>query len=123
MSSPECIARTARHPVIVTVGGVGMASIRRLLADWAAVVVGILLGVPLGGVIFGLIMFPVVMVTGEIPVVLYVVVGVAMLVAARLLWVRAVRAEVRGFVLGLAIGSSLPIVVEVLRGYTARTGS
>jgi hypothetical protein len=107
----------------MTVGGVGMASIRRLLAEWAAVVVGTLLGVPLGGVIFGLIMFPVVMVTGEIPVVLDVVVGVAMLVAARLLWVRAVRAEVRGFVLGLAIGSSLPIVVEVLRGYTARTGS
>jgi hypothetical protein len=121
MSSPECIARTARHPVIMTVGGVGMTSIRRLLAEWAAV--GILAGIPLGVVIFGLIMFPVVMVTGEIPVVLDVVVGVAMLVAARLLWVRAVRAEVRGFVLGLAIGSSLPIVVEVLRGYTARTGS
>ena len=100
-----------------------MTSIRRLLADWAAVVVGMLLGAALGGVIFGLIAYPVWLVTGEIPVVIYVVVGVAMLVVARLLWVRAVRAEVRGFVLGLAIGSSLPIVVEVLRGYTAGTGS
>lgn len=100
-----------------------MTSLRRLLADWAAVVVVFLAGIPLGAMVFGLFAFPVMMVTGEIPVVIYVVLGVVMLVAARVLWVRAVRAEVRGFVLGLAIGSSLPIVVEVLRGYTARTGS
>jgi hypothetical protein len=86
--------------------------------DWVAVVVGVVPGAAAGGVIFAVIAWPAVMVTGGIPI--WVAVGfvAVMLVVVRLVWVRGGSVRVRGFVLALAAGSTFVMAVAVLATYT-----